>query len=78
MTRSDLHVPSEEKVYETVIAWIREDPATRKAHFPVLLGKVRLLQIGTPYLLEKVKKDPFVAVSFSMVFVGLVAGGRVV
>ena len=34
-------VPSEEKVYESVIAWVKHDSESRGHHLPILMEHVR-------------------------------------
>ena len=47
-------VPSEEKVYESVIAWVRHDSGLRGQHLPRLMEHVRLPLLSRDYLLKKV------------------------
>ena len=45
-------VPSEEKVYESVLAWVRHDLPRRRCHLPVLMESVRLPLLSREYLFQ--------------------------
>ena len=45
-------VPSEEKVYESVLAWVRHDLPRRRAHLPALMESVRLPLLSREYLFQ--------------------------
>ena len=47
-------VPSEEKVYESVIAWVNHDRAARGQSLPKLMEHVRLPLLSSDYLIKKV------------------------
>ena len=47
-------VPSEEKVYESVIAWVNHDKLNRGQYLPRLMEHVRLPLLSRDYLLKKV------------------------
>ena len=47
-------VPSEEKVYESVISWVKHDNANRGQVLPVLMEHVRLPLLSKEYLLKRV------------------------
>ncbi len=47
-------VPSEEKVYESVISWVKHDIETRGAFLPRLMEHVRLPLLSRDYLLKRV------------------------
>lgn len=53
-----LTVTSEEKVYESVIAWIQFNPNDRRIHLPELMENVRLPLIGQEYLVSRVENEP--------------------
>ena len=45
-------VPSEEKVYESVLAWVRHDLSHRRCHLPLLMESVRLPLLSREYLFQ--------------------------
>ena len=47
-------VPSEEKVYESVISWVKHDMDSRGSHLPELMEFVRLPLLSREYLLKRV------------------------
>ncbi len=47
-------VPSEEKVYESVLAWVRHDEESRRCHLPVLMEHVRLPLLSREYIFQRV------------------------
>jgi len=51
-------VPSEEKVFESVIAWIQHQPEQRAATLPSLMEHVRLPLLSQEYLIHKVDHEP--------------------
>ena len=51
-------VPSEERVYEAVLAWVNHKPETRKKNLPELMENVRLPLLSKDYLIERVKAEP--------------------
>lgn len=58
MIRNDrISVPSEEKVYECVISWIRCDPATRDQYTAKLMEHVRLPFLSKEYITQRVDKE---------------------
>lgn len=59
LIKSDrLSVTSEEKVYESVIAWIQYDAAIRQLHLSDLMEHVRLPLLSQEYLVARVEKEP--------------------
>ena len=51
-------VPSEEKVFESVISWINFNTDERSGHLPQLLEHVRLPLLSQEYLLNRVESEP--------------------
>lgn len=51
-------VPSEEKVYESVLSWIQHDPEARQSHVADLMNHVRLPLLSKEYLIKRVKEEP--------------------
>ncbi|XP_067624737.1 ring canal kelch protein isoform X2 [Eurosta solidaginis] len=51
-------VPSEEKVYECVISWIRYDPTMREQYTATLMEHVRLPFLSKEYITQRVDKEP--------------------
>lgn len=61
LLKSDrLTVPSEEKVYESVIGWIQFDELERRKHLPELLEHVRLPLVAQDYLVSRVENEPLI------------------
>uniref|UniRef100_A0A1I7XM07 BACK domain-containing protein n=1 Tax=Heterorhabditis bacteriophora TaxID=37862 RepID=A0A1I7XM07_HETBA len=58
--RSDLKVNSEEEVFETVISWLEDDPATRLQYLSDLVALIRLPQLNMRYLCENVKQNQMI------------------
>lgn len=59
LIRSDrLTVSSEEKVYESVIAWIQFDPSERQKYVADLMQNVRLPLLPQEYLVSRVENEP--------------------
>lgn len=59
LIRSDrLKVSTEEKVYESVIAWIQFDPTERQKHVADLMQNVRLPLLPQEYLVSRVENEP--------------------
>lgn len=59
LIRSDrLSVSTEEKVYESVIAWIQFDSTERQKHLSELMEHVRLPLLSQEYLVSRVEKEP--------------------
>lgn len=53
-----LSVPSEEKIFECVVAWIQFDPSARQEHLGRLMQYVRLPLLSQDYILQRVEKEP--------------------
>jgi len=51
-------VPSEEKVFESVISWIQHDIDSRTQFLPVLVEHVRLPLLSQDYLIQRVETEP--------------------
>lgn len=61
LLKSDrLTVSAEEKVYESVIAWIQFDEQIRRKHLPQLLEHVRLPLVAQDYLVSRVENEPLI------------------
>ncbi|XP_029347586.1 ring canal kelch homolog isoform X3 [Acyrthosiphon pisum] len=56
----ELKVPSEEKVFESVIRWIKYDLDSRKGILPQLMEHVRLPLTSKDYILKKIVEEPLV------------------
>lgn len=54
ISRDTITVPSEEKVYESVLTWVNYDPEVRGQHLPQLMEHVRLPLLERDYLIQKV------------------------
>ncbi|GAB0093433.1 Ring canal kelch protein [Sergentomyia squamirostris] len=53
-----ISVPSEEKVFECVIAWINYDITVRQQYLSALMEYVRLPLLSQEYLVQRVEKEP--------------------
>nr|XP_023029645.1 ring canal kelch homolog [Leptinotarsa decemlineata] len=53
-----LTVPSEEKVFECVIAWVQHDLENRQKHLSSLMEHVRLPLMSQEYLVQHVEEEP--------------------
>ncbi|XP_041952518.1 kelch-like protein 29 isoform X3 [Alosa sapidissima] len=60
LSNDSLNTKAEELVYETVIKWIKRDPATRVQHISELLAVVRLPFIHPSYLLNVVDNEELI------------------
>eukprot|EP00112_Aurelia_sp_Birch-Aquarium-sp1_P005308 Seg160.4 transcript_id=Seg160.4/GoldUCD/mRNA.D3Y31 product="Kelch-like protein 3" protein_id=Seg160.4/GoldUCD/D3Y31 len=60
-----LSVPSEDKVFEAVIAWVNYDVANRDSSLPKLIEYVRLPLLPRDYLIERVETEPLIKRSFA-------------
>lgn len=59
LVRSDsLLVPSEEKVFESVISWIQVDSEARLPYLACLMQHVRLPLLSQEYLVQRVENEP--------------------
>ncbi|RZC35636.1 ring canal kelch -like [Asbolus verrucosus] len=57
-----LTVPSEEKVFECVIAWVQHDLDIRRKHLATLMEHVRLPLMSQEYLMHRVEEEPLLKV----------------
>ncbi|KAJ8979857.1 hypothetical protein NQ317_016041 [Molorchus minor] len=53
-----LTVPSEEKVFECVVAWVHHDLENRHKHLASLMEHVRLPLMSQDYLVQRVEEEP--------------------
>ncbi|XP_057671404.1 ring canal kelch homolog [Diorhabda carinulata] len=53
-----LTVPTEEKVFECVVAWVQNDLENRKQHLSSLMEYVRLPLMSQEYLVQRVEEEP--------------------
>lgn len=53
-----LSVPTEEKIFECVVAWIQFDSSARQDHLAELMEHVRLPLLSQDYLVQRVEKEP--------------------
>ncbi|KAG8234651.1 hypothetical protein J437_LFUL006539 [Ladona fulva] len=58
--RDELHVISEEQVFESVMSWVRKDSTVRGPHLPSLLTYVRLPLLTPHYLADHVASEELV------------------
>jgi len=58
-------VPSEEKVFESVISWIQHDLDIRSQFLPVLIEHVRLPLLSQEYLIQRVETEPLLKTNSS-------------
>lgn len=60
--RSDsLSIPSEERIFECVVAWIKFDESARLSHLGRLMQYVRFPLLSQDYILQRVEKEPLLA-----------------
>lgn len=57
----NLTVPSEEKVYEAIMSWVRHDVEKRDNDLAELMSHVRLALLSIEYLISQVKEEPLVS-----------------
>ena len=57
---SDDLVAREEKIFESVIRWTKQDLETRKKLFPTLFSCIRLIYMARCYLINEVQEDDLV------------------
>ncbi|MGH0158559.1 UNVERIFIED_CONTAM: hypothetical protein FKN15_036271, partial [Acipenser sinensis] len=55
-----LTIPSEEKVFEAVIAWVNHDKEVRQEHMSHLMEHVRLPLLSREYLVQRVEEESLV------------------
>lgn len=53
-----LTVPTEEKVFESVIAWVQHDLDERQTYLSALMEHVRLPLMSQEYLMQRVEEEP--------------------
>lgn len=58
LTSDDLHVLNEEKVYESLIRWVKHNPKDRNKFFEMLIENVRLPMLAPDYLIDQVESEP--------------------
>lgn len=61
--RDELHVISEEQVFEAIMRWVKKDLETRKSELPRLLASVRLPLLTPHYLVDRVAKEELIRAS---------------
>ena len=59
-SHDELHVPSEESVFNAVLAWVKHDAADRREHLPRLLTSVRLALLTPQFLSDTVAAEKLV------------------
>ncbi|EDV90891.1 GH23596 [Drosophila grimshawi] len=55
LSSDELHVPTEEDVFHTMMSWVRHDAPTREQYIPELLAKVRLPLLQPLFLVDHVE-----------------------
>ncbi|KAI7801338.1 kelch-like protein 3 isoform X1 [Triplophysa rosa] len=55
-----LTVSTEEKVFEAMVAWIKQDKEARLEHMPKLMEHVRLPLLSRDYLVQIVEEEPLI------------------
>ncbi|XP_029348142.1 kelch-like protein 2 [Acyrthosiphon pisum] len=68
ISSDELIVPSEEKVYESIIRWVKHELGLRKTIFPQLMEQIRLPLISKHYILKKVVEEPLIKNCFKCKF----------
>eukprot|EP00102_Acyrthosiphon_pisum_P026849 XP_016664059.1 PREDICTED: ring canal kelch homolog [Acyrthosiphon pisum] len=58
ISSEELTAPSEEKIFESVIRWVKHDLGSRKQILPQLIEHVRLPLTSRDYILEKALDEP--------------------
>ncbi|XP_066996449.1 kelch-like protein 18 isoform X2 [Anabrus simplex] len=58
--RDELHVMSEEQVFEAVMRWVKKDPESRKKFLPQLLSKVRMPLLTPHFLADRVSVEDLI------------------
>jgi kelch-like protein 8 len=61
LSGSNLNVPREEDVFESVMKWIHHSGAKRQHHIGLLMPYVRLPMLPVSYLISMVEKETFVS-----------------
>ena len=57
---SDDLVAREEKIFESVVRWTKQDLESRKKHFPALFSFIRLIYLARCYLINEVQEEDLV------------------
>jgi len=57
ITSDELRVLNEERVYESVIRWVKYDIPMRKKYFEMLIENVRLPMLSPDYLIDQVESE---------------------
>ncbi|XP_064610470.1 LOW QUALITY PROTEIN: kelch-like protein 18 [Liolophura sinensis] len=60
ISRDELHVTSEEQVFEAILAWVKRNQDQEKDSFPELMVKVRLPLLTPQYLSDRVATEELV------------------
>lgn len=60
ISSNDLNVDREEKVYLSVMEWVKQSPSERKEHLPKLLACVRLPMLSVPFLMKEVDTEALI------------------
>ncbi|CAB3386730.1 Hypothetical predicted protein [Cloeon dipterum] len=63
ISSDQLHVASEETVFEAVIRWVKKDQPNRTQHLPQLLSLVRLPLLTPQYLADRVATEELIKAS---------------
>ncbi|BES98887.1 BACK [Nesidiocoris tenuis] len=58
--RDELHVISEEQVFEAIMRWVKKDPNSRNVELPRLLALVRLPLLPPHYLVDNVATEELI------------------
>ncbi|KAK9509465.1 hypothetical protein O3M35_006777 [Rhynocoris fuscipes] len=61
--RDELHVISEEQVFEAIMHWVKKDAPTRKTELPRLLASVRMPLLAPHYLIDRVATEELIRTS---------------
>lgn len=57
IARDDIFVPSEEPIFESVLAWVQNDEINRKQYISQLLALVRLPLLKPQYIADRVASE---------------------
>ena len=60
VSHDELHVNSEEVVFDAVLKWVKHEPKARSEYLPELLTKVRLPLLTPQFLSDKVATEELV------------------
>ncbi|XP_073998112.1 kelch like family member 18 [Rhodnius prolixus] len=61
--RDELHVISEEQVFEAIMHWVKKDSPNRKIELPRLLASVRMPLLAPHYLVDRVATEELIRTS---------------